>query len=202
MSRVLPYFGGGLVITAVGTHVGQQLGPGFLIAACLLNFVFYFALLWQRHTPGVNVALYYSYTFVNGLMLGPLVQHAIHVGGTMLVVQALGMSAIGFFLMAGYVLTTGKDMSGMGPYLFSGLCVILLASIVNIFVGGSGLNLGVSVLSVFIFMGFTAYDMSNIMFKFRDEEYMLATIELYLDFINLFVALLKILIYMSGGRRD
>lgn len=199
-AKVLPYFAGGLLITAFGTHVGQRLGPGFLIIAIILNFAFYFALLWQRHNPGINVVLYYSYTFVNGLLLGPLVQQAMHIGGSAILIQALGLTAVGFFVTAGYVYASGKDMSGLGPFLISGLIVVILASLLNFFVGGSGLGLGISIVSVFLFMGFTAYDMSNIMFKYRDEEYMLATIALYLDFINLFVAILRILIYMSAGR--
>lgn len=201
MSRVLPYFGGGLLLTAFGAHVGMKIGPGFMLVALILNLVFYFALLWNRHAPGLNVALYYSYTFVNGLLLGPLVLIATKVGGAGLVIQALGLTAAGFFISAGYVYATGKDMSGLGPFLISGLLVIIIAGIVNMFTGGTGLSLGISILSVFIFMGFTAYDMSNIMFKFRDNEYMLATIELYLDFINLFVAILRILIYITA-RRD
>ncbi len=201
MSRVLPYFAGGLLVTAFGAHIGMKIGPGFLLLAIVLNLVFYFALLWNRHAPGLNVALYYSYTFVNGLLLGPLVLLATKVGGASIIIQALGLTAVGFFISAGYVYTTGKDMSGLGPFLVSGLLVIIIAGLVNIFVGGTGLSLGISILSVFLFMGFTAYDMSNIMFKFRDNEYMLATIELYLDFINLFVALLRILIYIAA-RRD
>ncbi|HQG28932.1 MAG TPA: Bax inhibitor-1 family protein, partial [Candidatus Ozemobacteraceae bacterium] len=70
------------------------------------------------------------------------------------------------------------------------------------FIGGSGLGLGISILSAVLFMGFTAYDMSNIMLKFRDEEYILATVELYLDFVNLFVALLRILIHIAASNRD
>ncbi|MFZ2956004.1 MAG: Bax inhibitor-1 family protein [Candidatus Ozemobacteraceae bacterium] len=199
LSRVLPYFGGGLLITALGTRFGMGLGNGLLLPALIANIGLYFALLWQRHTPGLNVALYYAYTFVNGLLLGPLVGLA-HSISPYIVIQALGLTSLGFFTIAGYVYTTGKDMSGMGPYLISGLVVIIFAGILNFFVGGAGLGFGISVISVFLFMGFTAYDMSNIMLKFRDEEYILAVVELYLDFINLFVAILRILISISGGR--
>jgi FtsH-binding integral membrane protein len=200
MSKVLPFFAGGLLVTALGTRFGAGLGPGFLIMAVILNFVFYFALLWNRHTPVLNVVLYYSYTFLNGLLLGPLVMTAKLVGGATLVSQALVGTAIAFFLAAGYVYVFRKDMSGLAPFLISGLIVVIIAGIVNMFYGGSGLGLGISVVSLFLFMGFTAYDMSNIMFKYRDEEYMLATVQLYLDFVNIFVAILRILIYFSGGR--
>lgn len=201
MSRVLPYFGGGLILTAIGTAFAKSAGTGFMLFAVIANIAVYFALLWNRHTPGLNVALFYGYTFLNGLMLGPLVALANAIN-PWLVVQALALTAIGFFAIATYVMTTGKDFSGMGPFLIAGLLVVICAGILNIFVGGSGLSLGISIVSAVLFMGFTAYDMSNIMLKFRDEEYILATVELYLDFINLFVALLRILISIAASNRD
>jgi len=200
MSKVVPYFGVGLLITALGTHFGKNIGTGFLLIGALLNIALYFVLLWQRHTPGLNVALFYGYTFANGLLLGPLVALANAVS-PLIVIQALAITAVGFFAIAAYVMTTGKDFSGIGPYLFAGILVVIVASIVNFFTGGTGLFLGISILSAVLFMGFTAYDMSNIMHKFRDEEYIFATVELYLDFLNLFVAILRILIVMSS-RRD
>ena len=201
MSRVLPYFGGGLILTALGTAFGKSFGTGFMLFAILANFGLYFALLWNRHTPGLNVALFYGYTFMNGMLLGPLVALANAIN-PWLVVQALGLTAVGFFAIAAYVMSTGKDFSGLGPFLISGLIVVIVAGIMNFFIGGSGLGLGISILSAVLFMGFTAYDMSNIMLKFRDEEYILATVELYLDFVNLFVALLRILIHIAASRRE
>lgn len=201
MSRVLPYFGGGLILTAIGTAFAKSFGTGFMLFALLANIGVYFALMWNRHTPGLNVALFYGYTFLNGLMLGPLVALANAIN-PWLVVQALALTAVGFFAIATYVMTTGKDFSGLGPFLIAGLLVVIVASIMNFFVGGSGLGLGISIVSAVLFLGFTAYDMSNIMHKFRDEEYILATVELYLDFINLFVALLRILIHFASSSRD
>jgi len=201
MSRVLPYFGGGLILTALGTAFAKSAGTGFMLFAVIANFAVYFALLWNRHTPGLNVALFYGYTFLNGLMLGPLVALANAIN-PWLVVQALALTAIGFFAIATYVMTTGKDFSSLGPFLVAGLLVVIVAGILNFFVGGTGLGLGISIVSALLFMGFTAYDMSNIMHKFRDEEYILATVELYLDFINLFVALLRILIHIATSNRD
>lgn len=202
MSRVLPYFGGGLLVTALGASFGRALGPGMILMGIILNLVLYFALAYNRHTPGLNVALYYLFTFTNGMLLGPLVATAQVIGGGAMIAQALGLTALGFFIAAGYVYVSGKDMSGLGPFLISGLAVVIIASLVNFFVGGTGLMLGISVISVFLFMGFTAYDMSNIMHKFQDNEYILATVELYLDFVNLFVHILRILIIIAGGRRD
>ena len=208
MSKVLPYFGGGLLVTALGGHISfrvtQSIGfhsaSMLLLGLFVLNIAMFFILTWQRQTPGLNVALYYGYTFLNGLMLGPIMVQAQLVGGSTIILQAFGLSAISFIGISIYVTQTGKDCSGMGPYLISGLLVVVGASLLNFFVGGSGLSLGISIVSVFLFLGFTAYDMSQIMHKYRDEEYMMATIQLYLDFLNLFIHILNILIRLA--RRD
>ncbi|HNV71387.1 MAG TPA: Bax inhibitor-1 family protein [Candidatus Ozemobacteraceae bacterium] len=206
MTRVLPYFGAGLLITALGGHLSLRLfaqifSMPLLLGLSVLNLIMYFVLMWQRFTPGLNVTLYYLYTFINGLLLGPLLMAARISGGNILIVQALGITALAFFAITAWVRFTGKDFSGLRPFLVTGLMVVIGAMIVNMFVGGSGLYLGISILSAFLFMGFIAYDMSNIMLKYREEEFILATIQLYLDFLNLFIAVLRILISLSN-RRD
>ncbi len=206
MTKVIPYFGAGLLITALGGHLSMRLfaqvfSMPLILGLALLNVVMYFVLMWQRFTPVLNVSLYYLYTFINGLLLGPLLMLARLSGGNTLILQALGITALAFFVITAWVRATGRDCSGMQPYLISGLLVIIGASILNFFVGGSGLHLGISIVSAFLFMGFIAYDMSNIMLKYRNEEFILATIQLYLDFLNLFIAVLRILISLSN-RRD
>ena len=206
MSRVLPYFGAGILITALGGHLSLRMASFFfnwpvLIGLLLLNVAMYFVVIAKRFTPGLNVTLYYAYTFLNGLLLGPLLMAARIAGGNWLIIQALGITALAFFSITAWVRYSGRDLTGWAPFLFSGLMVIIVASIANFFVGGAGLHLGISILSAFLFMGFIAYDMSNIMLKYRDEEFIMATIQLYLDFVNLFVALLRILISLAG-RRD
>lgn len=199
-TAVLPYFGIAVFLTACGTGVGKGLGPGFVLPAVILNLALYFVLMWKRHVPGVNVALLYGYAFMNGLMIGPAVAMA---GAAFpgIVAQAFVLAALSFFSVAGFVLITGKDFSGLQAFLVAGLFVIILGGIVNVFVGGAGLGLGLAILSVITFLGFTAYDMSNIMHKFRDDEYILATVELYLDFLNLFLAFLRILIHIAASQR-
>jgi len=198
-AKVVPYFGIALLVTGLGTSLGKGLSTGFLPVSGILCFVLYFVLMWKRHVPGLNVAILYTYAFVQGLFLAPLVGMA-SAAFPGIVTQALILTALSFFSVAGYVMVTGKDFSGLQPYLVSGLIVVIIAGIANWFVGGAGLGLGISILSVVLFMGFTAYDMSNIMHKFNGEEYILATVELYLDFINLFIAILRILLYSANSQ--
>lgn len=199
-THVLPYFGIALFLTACGTSVGKVLSPAFVLPAALLNLGLYFVLLWKRHVPGLNVALLYGYAFINGLLIGPAVA-MIGKAFPGLVTQAFILTAVSFFAVAAYVIASGKDCSGLAPFLIAGLFVIVLGGIVNLFTGGAGLGLGLAIISVVVFLAFTAYDMSNIMHKFRDDEYILATVELYLDFLNLFLAFLRILLHLAASQR-
>jgi FtsH-binding integral membrane protein len=111
--------------------------------------------------------------------------------------------------MAIYGLATKRDLSGLGSFLFMGLVGIIIASVVNIFLQSSGMSWMISLLGVFIFTGLTAYDVQKI--KNMGEEGIMSqgeeaitkgavmgALALYLDFINLFLMLLR----FFGGSRD
>ena len=117
-----------------------------------------------------------------------------------------------FFITAGtfagmslWGYTTKKDLTGMGSFLFMGLIGIIIASIVNIFIGSSALQFGISVIGVLVFVGLTAYDTQSIKNEYaehldEDTQGKLAisgALRLYLDFINLFLMLLT----LFGDRR-
>lgn len=111
-----------------------------------------------------------------------------------------------FGVMSVFGYTTGKDLSGMGKILVMSLIGLIIATIVNIFVGNGMMDMIISYAGVLIFVGLTAYDTQKIKLMFMDaDEYnpdvqkyaVLGALTLYLDFINLFLYLLKIF-----GRRD
>ena len=103
----------------------------------------------------------------------------------------------------GYI--TKKDLSGWGSFLFMGLIGIIIASIVNIFVGSTAMQFAISVIGVLVFTGLTAYDTQSIkeMYAQSDgtavagKKALLGALRLYLDFINLFIMLLQ----LFGERR-
>ena len=117
-----------------------------------------------------------------------------------------------FFITAGtfaamslYGYTTKRDLTRLGGFLFMGLIGIIIASIVNIFVGSTALQFAISVIGVLVFVGLTAYDTQSIknMYYAGDSEAigskkaLLGALRLYLDFINLFILLLQ----LFGQRR-
>jgi len=117
-----------------------------------------------------------------------------------------------FFITAGtfaamsiYGYTTKKDLTNFGAFLFMGLIGIIVASIVNIFIGSTALHFAISVIGVLVFVGLTAYDTQHIkrMYVESDEteiagkKAIIGSLKLYLDFINLFIMLL----HLFGNRR-
>ena len=111
--------------------------------------------------------------------------------------------AVLFGTMSMYGYFTKKDLTSMGSFMFVGLIAIVIASIVNIFIGSSVLQMVISALAIVIFMGLTAYDTQNIRQIVSHDsdtgrEEVLGALSLYLNFINLFLSLLQ----LFGDRKD
>jgi len=112
------------------------------------------------------------------------------------IVSAFMGAAILFGVMSGYGYFTKKDLSSMGQMMFIGLIAIIIASIVNIFIGSTVLQMVVSALAIIIFLGLTAYDTQRIREELSVDTSPAAEVSgaltLYMDFINLFINLLQL----------
>ena len=112
------------------------------------------------------------------------------------IVSAFMGAAILFAVMSGYGYFTKKDLSGLGSLLFVGLIAIIIASIVNIFIGSTVMQMVISALAIIIFLGLTAYDTQQIREELSAETSPAAEVRgaltLYMDFINLFINLLQL----------
>ena len=111
--------------------------------------------------------------------------------------------AVLFGTMSIYGYFTKKDLTSVGSFLFVGLIAIIIASIVNIFIGSTALQMAISAIAIIIFLGLTAYDTQNIrQIVSRDSdtgrEEVLGALSLYLNFINLFLSLLQ----LFGDRKE
>ena len=167
--------------------------------------VFYLSARIDKIQPSTATGLFLGYSVLNGLTLSTifLAYTRGSIGGTFLI--AAGM----FAAMAVYGMVTKRDLSGMGSFMFMGLIGIILASIVNIFLKSSGLYWAISAIGVLVFVGLTAYDVQK-MKNIGEEGIMqqgeaairkgaiIGALALYLDFINLFLMLLR----FFGGSRD
>jgi modulator of FtsH protease len=148
----------------------------------------------------MGVVLLLGFTFFMGLMLSRILQVALGFsnGGSLIATAAGGTGAI-FFTLAGVATVTKKDFSFMGKFLFIGMIVALLASVANIFFMIPALSLTISALVVMIFSAYILYDISRIV-NGGEDNYITATLAVYLDIYNVFVSLLNLLMAFGGDR--
>ena len=118
------------------------------------------------------------------------------------IVSAFMGAAILFAVMSGYGYFTRRSLDSLGRFMFVGLIAIVIASIVNIFIGSTVMQMVISALAIIIFLGLTAYDTQKIREEISVETSAVAEVRgaltLYMDFINLFINLLM----LFGGRKE
>jgi FtsH-binding integral membrane protein len=119
------------------------------------------------------------------------------------IVSAFMGAAVLFGTMSFYGYFTKKDLSGVGSFMFVGLIAIIIASIINIFIGSTVFQMVISSIGIIVFLGLTAYDTQKIrklvsVSGDTGKEEVMGALSLYLDFINLFLMLLQ----LFGGRKD
>ena len=183
---------------AVGAYLGS--GPLLLLVApnMMLFFILQIALIFfasfAARRPGLNMVALFSFTTVSGLTLGPLLYQV----GPSIAAEAFALTAITFAGLSLYVVYSKKDFSFMSGFLMTGLIVVIVGGLLNMFFIQSGMmHFVMSGASVLLFSGFILYDTSNILRYYGTDEYVSATLALYLDILNLFIALLSILGIMS-----
>ena len=187
-----------MLTAAVGAYLGS--GPLFLLVApnMMLFFILQIGLIFfasfAARKPGLNIIALFSFTTVSGLTLGPLLARV----GPTIAAEAFALTAITFVCLSAYVVYSKKDFSFMSGFLMTGLIVLVIGGLLNMFFIQSGMmHFVMSGASVLLFSGFILYDTSNILRYYGTDEHVSATLALYLDVLNLFIALLSILGIMS-----
>lgn len=149
----------------------------------------------QRLNSGVCALLFYAFSALMGLMLFSIFV----VYSPTAIVKTFFITAGTFSAMTIYGFTTSKDLSRFGTYLIMALFGLIIASVVNIFLQSSGFDWIISIVGVIIFVGLTAWDTQQIKqmamvtpTEYRNKLAMSGALSLYLDFINLFLYLLRI----------
>ncbi len=168
----------------------------WLIMLAPLGMVFLISFRVQKMSVGGAQMAFWVFAALMGLSLSSI--FLVYTGTSIARVFFITAAAFGGLSLYGY--TTKKDLSGWGSFLFMGLIGIILASIVNIFLGSSALQFAISVIGVLVFAGLTAYDTQQIkeMYSAQDDgtvagrKAIMGALRLYLDFINLFIMLLSL----------
>ncbi len=175
-----------------GVAMAMDLGRGAALGLMLGSLVMLFVVNATANS-GKGLIATFVFTAMMGASLGPMLQAYLALpNGPSLVMQALGGTAIVFFGLSAYALTTRKDFSFMGGFLMVGLLVIIGASIANLFFQVAAVSLAISAAAVFIMSALILFDTSRIIHG-GETNYIRATVALYLDIYNLFVHLLSLL---------
>ncbi|MDP3678489.1 MAG: Bax inhibitor-1 family protein, partial [Methylotenera sp.] len=147
----------------------------------------------------MGVVLMLGLTFLMGLLLGPILQHALHLSnGAQIVGLAAGGTGIILLTLASIASTSKKDFSFMGKFLLVGIVLLILALLANIFLQIPAFALALSAIGVILFSGFILYDVSRIV-NGGETNYVMATLGLYLSIYNLFTSLLHLLMGLMGN---
>ena len=195
----------GLATDASGnlTSLGQTLYLSplkWVVMFAPLAFVFGFSAMINKMSAATAQVVFYAFAAVMGLSISSI--FLIFTGFS--IIQVFLVTAIAFAGLSIYGYTTKKDISGWGAFLIMGVIGLIVASIVNIFLGSPAIAFAVSVLGVLIFAGLTAYDTQKIKNDYiqmafaGDQEWLgksaiMGALNLYLDFINMFMFLLQLL---------
>jgi hypothetical protein len=192
--------GGRLALTAFG-HALFASPLMWVLFLAPLGLVMFLSFSINRLSAPAALTTFFIYAGLLGLSLASIFLVYTHASIT----RVFFISAATFGAMSLWGYTTQRDLTGMGSFLFMGLIGIVIASLVNIFLHSTGLDWTISVLGVLIFTGLTAYDTQSIkeMYSANDDgtvagrKAVMGALRLYLDFINLFLMLLR----LFGDRR-
>lgn len=194
-----------LLFSAAMAGVSMAMGVGHGISLmCSLGAL---GLIWlvlpRTANSSAGIAVVFAFTGLLGFGLGPILNYYLSMAnGANIVMQALGGTAVVFFALSGYVLTTKKDFSFMGGMLMAGM-VVVVVGMLGMFVASlfgldvSAFSLALSGAIVLLMSGFILFDTSRII-NGGETNYIMATTGLYLSIYNLFVSLLHILGAFAG----
>jgi FtsH-binding integral membrane protein len=187
----------GLYLTTLGFYLfASPLKWAVILAP--LGLVFFLSFRVQSMRPATAQVLFWIYAAMVGVSLGSIFLIYTHTS----VVRVFFITAASFGALSLWGYTTQRDLTGMGSFLIMGLFGIIIASLVNVFLGSTMLQWLISVVGVLIFAGLTAYDTQRLKTEYiygamegdvLERSAIMGALSLYLDFLNLFTMLLQLL---------
>ena len=211
MLRVYNYMASGLALTGIiayltassETMIQAIFGTPlmWLVMLAPLGFVFFLSFRINKMSFATAQLAFWAFAAVMGLSIAWI--FIAFTGAS--IARVFFITAGTFAAMSLYGYTTKRDLSAWGSFLFMGLIGIIIAAVVNIFIGSTALQFAISVIGVIVFTGLTAYDTQSIKESYsanmdgtaQGRGAIIGALRLYLDFINLFIMLMQLL----GSRR-
>ncbi|BDY13059.1 Bax inhibitor-1/YccA family protein [Hydrogenimonas cancrithermarum] len=194
--------------SCIAATAGAYLGTGMAAAIqswywglVILEFAMLFGLMFTRTKPGLNLLMLFGFTFMTGLTLAPLLSTILALpGGGSIVGQAFFLTAVITGGLSLFAMNTTRDFSGMGKGLLIALVIVIIASVINIFLGSPMLQVVIAGVGALLFSAFILYDTQRII-QGEFATPVEAAVAIYLDVLNLFISLLQLL-GIFGGREE
>ena len=217
LRRVYGWMFAGMLATVFGVAISVKAGiaeglltMGFLPSILLMVGWMGLAYVVQRarHIPTWNVVAFAAYGLFTGIVISSMCYVAILLAkikgleeGTFLL-QAGGLTLVAFGALTAYAFLSKRDFSFMRSFLVVGSFVLLGALLIGFFVQSTGFHLAISAAGILLMLGFTLYDTQRVLRTCPDGEHVAGAMTLFLDFVMLFVYILRfILILASSDRR-
>ena len=190
-----------LAFSAIVAYITASMGlphPGFLVT--IVGFYGLLFLVHKTANSATGLLSVFALTGFMGYTLGPILGMISAIGpqGNEIIMTALGGTALIFFSLSAYVLTTKKDMSFLGGMMMALLVVLIVGVIANLFMQMPALGLAISALFILFSAGAILMQTSAIV-SGGERNYVLATVTLYVSIYNLFLSLINILMAFGGG---
>ena len=193
MPSVMRTFAISLAIAFIGTMAGVFVPPALFIPLVIIEVVMLISIFFLRKRKAVSYAFLYAFTFISGMTMYPVIAHYVATSGANMVINALGTTTVVFGGLALYAAKTKRDLSFLGGMLMASLLALIAISIFNIFwpLSSTGM-LAYSFIGILVFSGYVLFDINRMKhYGVSPEEVPLMALNLYLDFINLFLYILR-----------
>ena len=194
LPSVLRVFTFSLAFSLLGTLAGVYVPAGLFLPLSILELVMLVSAFFLRRRKAVSYAFLYIFTFISGITLYPIVAHYLATTGANTVILAFATTTTVFTGLAIYATKSKRNFSFLGGFLMAALLALVAISIFNIFWPLSSTAMLVySFIGVMVFSGYILFDFSRMKhYGVSPEDVPLMALSLYLDFINLFLSILRI----------
>jgi uncharacterized protein len=194
MPSVLRTFALSLAIAFLGTMAGVYVPPALFLPLAILELVMIIAAVFFRRKKAISYSFLYLFTFISGVTLYPIVAYYAATAGANVVVMAFATTTVVFSGVAVYAAKSKRNFSFLGGFLLAALLALVAIGLFNIFfpLSSTGM-LAYSFIGVMVFSGYVLFDISRMKhYGVRAEDVPWMALSLYLDFVNLFISILRI----------
>ena len=200
LPKILRAFTLSLAISLLGFITGNFVPPALFLPLMILELVMLIAAFFVRRRKMLSYGFLYTFTFISGITLYPVVTSYLMTIGAKPVLMSLTATVIIFGGLSLYASTTKRDFSFLGGFLTAALLALIVIGIFNIFSPlSSTATLIYSFIGILVFSGYVIFDVNRIkQHGLSDEEVPLMALNLYLDFVNLFLYILRFIGVLSS----